>query len=292
MKPFNEKLFGVPMSEIGTEWCSDIPVPDLDTVVRGATMEYTSKLKGNAKFGYPKKGGMQAIVDALVKKLAGRAKIITGRSVCHIDLEKKGVLHRDAFGVLAEASYDILLSTVPLCTTLQFISPNNGARDIVRDMRSTVTACLMLGFQKPLAADMPHWIYAPEAEFPFYRIACNDTYCPSTVPAGCGNLSVEITIKPGEDVSEKVLLEKTLAGLRKMGLWNSLNGLIMHHVEYLVPSYVIYNQARGLALLRKQNLEEKMVYCFGRFGEWGYSSVGKDMTNARNLAHRLKGAAC
>ena len=292
MRPFNEKLFGIPMSEIGTDWCNDVPIPDMDTVLRGATMDHHTELKSNSKFAYPTSGGMQSIVDALVCHL-GQSKLRLGRFVCQVDLRAKIVYHRDAAGKIEATPYDVLLSTIPLVTLLSVA----GERGLASTMRSTIVVCVMLGFDRPLTTyrtgiDPIHWVYTPEAKYPFYRVTTNDSFCHSAVPSGCGNAMAEITLGPDVTASSETLVKQTLAGLEDMGLWRSSNNVRASNVEYLAPAYVIYDQARKNAQHRMEQMEEDSVFCFGRFGRWGYSSVCGDIADARKTVDRILGAEC
>jgi protoporphyrinogen oxidase len=70
MLPYNERLFGVPLSEITTEWCERfVPRPRLEDVVAGAVGLDDRKLGYNARFLYPKRG-----IGELSRKMARRAR--------------------------------------------------------------------------------------------------------------------------------------------------------------------------------------------------------------------------
>jgi len=69
MIPYNEKLWGVPPSEMDVDWLYKIPRVDVDEVLRYCLekKQDVNKYPAHICFYYPKKGGFQAIVDAIYR---------------------------------------------------------------------------------------------------------------------------------------------------------------------------------------------------------------------------------
>jgi len=290
MVPFNEKLFGVPMREMTHTWCSDVPVPTIEQILKGTILGEKMVMKGNAKFGYPKVGGMQALVDELLKRV-GKDKIMTGRTVTKVDVEKKIVTHRDWSGNEHEIQYEQLVSTIPFRKLLKITTPQDGKlREYAFQLKSNSVACVMLGFEKKMT-DL-HWLYVPERDFSFYRIGFPSNLVDSVAPYNCSSVTAEITLREGMDTSYNDLIKSTLTGLRALGLWNETNKVQVEHVELIAPAYVIYN------LVREQKVPQLLagykqmgVHSVGRYGGWAYSSVSENISEARITARAISGQA-
>ena len=73
MLPYNSRLWGVPPSEITSEWCQRfVPLPRLEDVLRGAIGAQPPELGYNTSFLYPELG-MGVLSAALVDSSASHA---------------------------------------------------------------------------------------------------------------------------------------------------------------------------------------------------------------------------
>jgi protoporphyrinogen oxidase len=286
MRPFNEKLFGVPLREMTWDWCQDVPVPTLDQIVRGAILGETFQMKGNAKFAYPKVGGMQALVDALLASVGSH--VMTGRTVSKVDVERRIVEHTDFAGNINSFQYEHLVSTIPMTQMLKLVVPQDGKlKDFSFQLRANNVACVMLGFERPLTE--LHWLYTPDKEVPFYRLTFPSSTCKNTAPFGCGSAMAEITIPPTMTASVNDFVSSTLAGLRHLGLWESdqQNPVVAMHVEYIAPAYVIFDLAHRNVPKIVEGFQTMGVTCTGRFGKWDYTSVSDNVAEGRIAAKRI-----
>src|SRR5260221_11356198 len=63
-EPYNEKLWKVPLESMSHEWLSGrVPKPKIEDIIRGALQPGSKNMGPNALFGYPLKGGFQALVN-------------------------------------------------------------------------------------------------------------------------------------------------------------------------------------------------------------------------------------
>src|SRR4029077_17512512 len=70
MVPYNEKLLGVSLDELRPEYAERfIPRPSLEDVLKGALGFSRESLGYNAKFVYPREGGISALPRALARGL-------------------------------------------------------------------------------------------------------------------------------------------------------------------------------------------------------------------------------
>src|SRR5262249_12782423 len=70
--PYNRKLWAVPLAEMETSWLGGrVPMPDLEEMIDGALSPTPKPMGPNARFGYPLRGGFQALMDAWLPLLKG-----------------------------------------------------------------------------------------------------------------------------------------------------------------------------------------------------------------------------
>jgi UDP-galactopyranose mutase len=76
--PYNKKLWAVPLTEMETSWLGGrVPMPDLEELIDGALTPKGKPMGPNARFGYPLKGGFQALMNGFLPQLQGELKLNT-----------------------------------------------------------------------------------------------------------------------------------------------------------------------------------------------------------------------
>ncbi|MFW6108545.1 MAG: protoporphyrinogen/coproporphyrinogen oxidase, partial [bacterium] len=108
MLPYNDKLYGVHPRFLTTEWMGRfMPPTPLEKVVEGALTDQTEAVGYNATFRYPRRGGIEAVVQALAER-AGPIEL--GCEAVAIDAKQRQVAFADG----STAGYQSLVSTLPL----------------------------------------------------------------------------------------------------------------------------------------------------------------------------------
>ena len=70
--PYNKKLWAVPLIEMETSWLGGrVPMPDLEEMIEGALEPVAKPMGPNARFGYPLRGGFQALMNGFVPHFKG-----------------------------------------------------------------------------------------------------------------------------------------------------------------------------------------------------------------------------
>src|SRR5437879_1645399 len=63
-EPYNQKLWKVPLDSMSHDWLSGrVPKPKMEEIIEGAIRPGLKNMGPNAYFGYPLRGGFQALVD-------------------------------------------------------------------------------------------------------------------------------------------------------------------------------------------------------------------------------------
>ena len=74
--PYNRKIWAVPLDQMETSWLGGrVPLPDLGEMIEGALSPKPKPMGPNARFGYPLRGGFQALMDGFLPHLRGELRL-------------------------------------------------------------------------------------------------------------------------------------------------------------------------------------------------------------------------
>ncbi|HAM34300.1 MAG TPA: protoporphyrinogen oxidase [Elusimicrobia bacterium] len=282
--PYNRKLFGVPLSRLTTDWQARfVPKPNPSEVLAGALMDQTKGFGYNAVFYYPRRGGAQALADALAARLPS-GRIHTSARVAGINVRSR-VARIEGLG---EVRFKHLVNTLPLPEFIDLSGPWPQAMLAARQrLRHASVWCLNLGVDR---ADLSgrHWVYFSERRYPFYRVGYYSNFCPGNAPAGTMSLYVEVSRPGGARVDLRSLERETLAGLRECGILRTGDRFLVKEWNLIPYAYVIYDFERKPALAAiGRHLARQGVQSIGRYGAWKYSFMEEALLDGRDCARRL-----
>jgi len=286
MVPYNEKLLGVSLEEISAEYAERfIPRPSLEAVVRGALGFSPEALGYNAKFVYPRTGGIGALSKAFAEALPLAPRL--GVSVTAVDLREKTITLSDG----THARYERMLNTMPL---IDFLRVASGVPEPVREataqLRATTVHYFDIGVRGPGAeASAHHWTYFPEPEFIFYRAGSYSAVHADAAPAGCRSYYVEISGGVREWLSRpEEFRARVLADLRKARVLAEEDEVLFMDLRTIPHAYVIfdahYEAARRTVI---DFLAAHGVLTHGRWGGWNYGGMEDAMIEGRAAAAEL-----
>ncbi|MFZ5894259.1 MAG: protoporphyrinogen/coproporphyrinogen oxidase [Myxococcota bacterium] len=277
MLPYNQKLWGVPASEISASWCERfVPKPKLEDVLKGALGLEDPKLGYNAEFLYPRLG-IGALADAMARKLPPIA-FETAPSRIHARARELSFGER-------RVRYDVLVSSAPLPDLLRCIDelPPEVAAACDK-LRATHLNYLDVALDCPAKKDF-HWAYVPEAKYPFYRVGCYTHFSSALAPPNKASLYVELTSREPAPLRE--VLSRVLPGLIEMGVINSADDIAFARLRRLDHAYVIYDRNYDAALeVIRPFLDSMRIISCGRYGAWNYSSMEDALLFGRDAAAR------
>lgn len=264
MVPYNEKLLGVHPREIDASWCDRfVPKPALEDVLRGAFGLPGPELGYNAKFLYPRLG-----MGELGKAIAERAGVVElGAEVVRIDAERR-VVHLQNEAI----AYARLINTTPLDELVSRITDAPAAVALAgRALQKTHLYYLDVALNTPCERTL-HWVYVPEARFPFYRVGCYSHFSAAMAPVGKASLYVELASR--DEPVLATLLPEVAVGLCEMGLIRAPEAIRFARVRKVEHAYVVYNAAREQALSTlRPYLEARGIVSAGRYAMWEYASM-------------------
>ncbi len=284
--PYNRKLWAVPLSEMETSWLGGrVPLPDIEEMIEGALQPVPKPMGPNARFGYPLRGGFQALMDGFLPHLKGRLQLNT--RVTGVSPRR----HTVTLASGAEVEYEYLISTIPLPVLARMVGDEAPAsvKLAAAGLRYVSVRCVHLGIDRPDVTEK-HWIYYPE-DTVFHRIFVQGNASPHCNPPGGFGLTCEITYsehKPlpceGDD-----LVRLAVEDCRRVGIIGRQDRIRASAQCDLPHAYVVYDhgRARNVALIRKW-LESRDVLVAGRYGEWEYYNSDHAFIAGRTAAQRVR----
>jgi protoporphyrinogen oxidase len=280
MIPYNTKLWGVPPRELSTDWVRPFVHPVSPWLALTSTFLKSSYNSGyNSSFYYPKQGGIQALIEGLANRVS---PVRLNQLAVEIDLERKVV----RFDNGQTASYDRLISTIPLRTlALRATELPQELWQTARELRCTSLLNYTYCVGRPLPHSF-HWIYFPEPDYPFFRLAFPSNISPSSAPVRCSIISAEVSNPvPGEEDELDLRIRKMLV---RLGFLTNESDIVLASrscFDHAYPVHDLSRQARVARLLEFFNRHD--VFSIGRFGSWHYSSIDDAIMQALEVARQI-----
>jgi len=266
--PYNKKLWAVPLSEMETSWLGGrVPMPDLGEMIEGALSPVPKPMGPNARFGYPLRGGFQALMDGFLPFIQDQLRFNARVEF----VSAPGHFIRLIDGT--EIPYRQMISTMPLPVLIRAMgdhAPDN-VREAVAKLRYVSVRCVHLGIGRENLTDK-HWIYYPE-DTVFHRIFVQGNASPYCNPPGGFGLTCEITYSPQKPLpcDGDALIERTIADCRKVGFFRDDDPIWAATQVDLPFAYVVYDhdRAKNVKLIRDWLATQDIILA-GRYSEWEY----------------------
>lgn len=284
--PYNSKILSYDLKKVHPSWTGRfVPSTSLQAILKGTLEKKPPAGIGyNSSFYYPKKGGIEFIIQQLQAQLKNTVQ--TQHNVVHIDTVKKIVYFHNG----QKESYRHLITTMPLPHLLDSMSPSARTTfdTAAQKMLCNSVTNINLGFSVDTLSDM-HWIYFPEKTFPLYRMGFWHNISPTSVPTGNTAIYGEFSYLPNK-INKKMVEKQTDMAIKKT---LSFLGLEEHHVVaqkilHLDHAYVIYDAWRNKNLNKLlAHLKEMGLHSIGRYGEWKYSSMQEAVLDGKKTAASL-----
>jgi UDP-galactopyranose mutase len=213
--PYNRKLWAVPLDEMETSWLGGrVPLPDLEEMIEGALSPAPKPMGPNARFGYPLRGGFQALMDGFLPLLEGEVR--HHARICAVSPRRHQIWLADG----SSYRYDNLISTLPLPRLIELTGEEapGDVREATAQLRHVSVRCVNLGIARPGLTDK-HWIYYP-GDTVFHRIFVQGNASPYCNPPGGFGLTCEITYSTFKPLCEEsdALIARCIEDCRKVDI--------------------------------------------------------------------------
>jgi UDP-galactopyranose mutase len=283
--PYNRKLWSVPLSEMETSWLGGrVPMPDLGEMIEGAIRPVAKPMGPNARFGYPLRGGFQALMNGFLPHVQDRLEL--NARVARISLRDRTVHLHDG----RTYRFEQLISTMPLPVLVR--SLGDEASDEIRaaadKLRHVSVRCVHLGIDREQITEK-HWIYYPEQTV-FHRIFVQGNASPHCNPQGGFGLTCEITYSPYKPLpcDGQELIDRCIADCRAVGIISDDDAVVTALQADLPYAYVVYDHARRESVDRiRVWLAERGILLAGRYSEWEYYNSDHAFIAGKKAAETL-----
>lgn len=266
--PYNRKIWAVPLDQMETSWLGGrVPLPDLEEMIEGALSPKPRPMGPNARFGYPLRGGFQALMDGFVPKLRGELRLNT--KVRSVSPSRRMVTLLDG----TEIAYEQLISTMPLPVLIRSMGDEapEPVREAASQLRHTSVRCVNIGVGRENLTEK-HWIYYPEDTI-FHRIFVQGNASPHCNPPGGFGLTCEITYGPLKPLpcDGDALIRRCIDDCVKVGIFRADDPILASNQVDMPFAYVVYDHARpkNIAVIRDW-LRMHDIHLAGRYSEWEY----------------------
>ncbi len=168
MIPYNTKMFGDSLNELGIYWLQKLPnVSFDDTLLSCLKHEAYGKQPAHTSFYYPKEFGYGEVWRRMAERLGDR--IILGTQVVKLDINK--MIINDKWDA------DYIVTTIPWTSIRVIEGLNEELRNSVKLLKHTgIVTELNDGDMRTEA----QWIYYPDESLDYHRILMRQNFCSNT----------------------------------------------------------------------------------------------------------------
>lgn len=275
--PYNRKLWKREPRELSTCWVDRVPRPPLEDMIKAALGVPTVGYAHQARFRYPKLGGIQALTDALARGV----RLHTGVHVDQLETIDTGWTVQGGWNI----ERGKLVSTIPLPRLVDMLEECPSAvQEAAADLRWLGVTVVNLHVRW---ARKPPWtaVYTADPRVPFHRVCWNENFSDSMAPVGHCSISCESTYDPSAPGGSSAWCE---CWLRELGLLESKDEVIGSNVIDQPMAYVVPDLAYPDAVrIVREYVEGLGIRLLGRFGRWEYLNMDQCVRDALALAKEL-----
>jgi protoporphyrinogen oxidase len=282
--PYNEKIWNTATDQMSLEWVDRIPSPPLEDIVKSALGHETEGYLHQLYFKYPKKGGVQALVEATCKP--------GGTVTCGFCVES---IRREGSGWVVTGSggrrfYDRIVITFPIHEAITCFEgvPDDVKRAVASLRYNTINIVFVAVNDESLLERSA--LYIPDPNVVTHRLCYMGFFSKELVRPGTSSLIAEITTNPGDGVhemSDAALTERVIGDLHREGLLDKRSVIVtdVTRSKYGYPVYDL-NYYKNTKTLNDYFASIDVDLC-GRFAQFEYINSDECMRRAIVLADKL-----
>jgi UDP-galactopyranose mutase len=284
--PYNRKLWAVPLDQMETSWLGGrVPLPNLEEMIEGALQPVGKPMGPNARFGYPLRGGFQALMDGFLPHLKAELRLET--RVASVSPSRHTVTVESGETI----PYEYLVSTMPLPRLVQAIGTEAPAdvRRAAAELRHVSVRCVNIGVGREGLTEK-HWIYYPE-DTVFHRVFVQGNASPECNPPGGFGLTCEITYSDAKPLpcEGDELIRRCIEDCHRVGLFTPDDPVRAAHEVDMPIAYVVYDHGRAhnVQLIREWLAAHDIILA-GRYAEWEYYNSDHAFVAGRKAAEQVR----
>jgi len=284
--PYNKKLWAVPLSEMETSWLGGrVPLPNLEEMIEGALSPAPKPMGPNARFGYPLRGGFQALMDGFQPLIGDQIRLNT--RIVAVSPSRHTITLDDG----SEIGYEYLVSTMPLPTLVRMLGAEapEEIKAAAGQLRHVSVRCVNLGIGREKLTEK-HWIYYPE-DTVFHRIFVQGNASPHCNPAGGFGLTCEITYSEYKPLpcEGEALIQRCIEDCHKVGIFTPEDEVWVANEIDMPYAYVVYDHGRAASVNQIRDwLREHDIVLSGRYSEWEYYNSDHAFVAGKQAADEVR----
>lgn len=169
MLPYNSKMFGGALEELGTYWLNKLPnVSFEDTLLSCLNRKPYGTQPGHARFYYPKKYGYGELWLRMAKALGNGIEY--QKTVDVLDLKEKTVICTDG----SQYKGKRIITTIPWNSIGSILNCDDEILNSIKKLKHTGTEIRYVPENLDTKA---HWIYVPDNQTSYHRILVRHNFC-------------------------------------------------------------------------------------------------------------------
>lgn len=282
MIPYNTKFWTLPPEKLTCGWLDGfIPLPSLSQLVSGTVAQGHKQFGYNARFWYPKEGGIRQVAIALAGQIES---IFTDCEIVEINFAKKEIKLSSG----NKEKFDYLISTVPLPEMPYLIKElPRQICSLFKKLRWNSIFNLNLGIEKKDCSGR-HWVYFPGKETCFFRAGFFNNFSSVLVPPDKSSLYAEVAYSENKPVDKSKITLSIKEDLKKAGVLNQGDTIFPQDINDIKYGYPIYDKNYQQARSRILNyLHQNNIIPCGRYGSWRYMSMEDVILDGKDAARRI-----
>jgi len=279
---YTRKYWTVEPDKLEPEWVKNrMYVPSLEEILMGAFEKDTPNVHYSKEMHYPKAGGFKAFMAPLVRDI----RIEYGKAATQIDPDRRRVKFADG----SEAEYETIISTLPLCE-LPFMLKNvpDEIKNAADKLDYTSGYMVSIGLNRKL--EFPTiWFYIYNEDILPARVYFADKKSENNAPEGCSALQAEIYVSKYRhiDMDENELMQKVSEQLMGMGLFFK-EDVVFQDIRFEPYANIMFTPDIYEARKKVRDyVEERGIFCAGRFGEWDYLWLEQSLLSGREAVRKI-----
>ena len=170
MIPYNQKVFGKELDQLGTYWLEKLPnVSFEETLLSCLTKHAYGKDPGHTHFYYPREYGYGELWLRMAIALGDRIEY--NKTVNGIDFINKTVTTTDG----AKYQADVIITTIPW---MEFNEIVGMPEDIQLSIKELKYSSIQTEYHPGHLDTDSQWVYFPDTALPYHRILVRHNFCP------------------------------------------------------------------------------------------------------------------
>lgn len=169
MIPYNQKMFGEDLNQLGTYWLEKLPnVSFEETLLSCLTKKAYGEQPGHAQFFYPKKYGYGELWLRMAEEIKGQIQY--DASVHAIDFDTNTVTTKEG----ETYSADVIISTIPW---MEFAKITGMPQELKEKIGRLKYSSVQTAYFPDNLDTEAQWIYYPDPELSYHRILVRHNFC-------------------------------------------------------------------------------------------------------------------